>query len=145
MGKAACLPRTSLTLRMPPLALLMGYLAFLWEPSHEHAKMNFISALLHARNDFHKDTTRVTCSTTAGLFTIKLKHHYSPKGVNRFVELVKSGFFDGQLLYDVQPYELIQFGVAADPTVQAQWENKFIKHEKNLAPFHHGSVSFAVN
>ena len=44
------------------------------------------------------------------------------------------------------PGFLVQFGVAADPKVQAQWQEKRFKDDPKLGvPFTKGTVSFAGN
>ena len=40
-------------------------------------------------------------------------------------------------------YPRIQFGVAADPKVQAKWQNARIPDEPNLHKFRGGTLSFA--
>ena len=89
--------------------------------------------------------TRVKCSTTAGDFTIKLDRALSPKGVDRFLDLVNVNFFDDMLLYRVIPGFLIQFGVASTPEKQAPWQVAQIQDEPNKVKFRHGTVSFAGN
>jgi len=88
-------------------------------------------------------THNVTCETTAGSFLIELTDWWSPKGVSRFLTLVQTGFFDGQLLYRIVPGFLVQFGVAADPNVQAEWQHNTISDEPPKTTFQHGTVSFA--
>eukprot|EP00747_Dinoflagellata_sp_TGD_P218510 gnl/TRDRNA2_/TRDRNA2_90748_c0_seq1.p1 gnl/TRDRNA2_/TRDRNA2_90748_c0~~gnl/TRDRNA2_/TRDRNA2_90748_c0_seq1.p1 ORF type:complete len:213 (+),score=42.75 gnl/TRDRNA2_/TRDRNA2_90748_c0_seq1:135-773(+) len=99
-----------------------------------------LAALVGALADYH----HVDCSTTAGNLTITLQDVLSPKGVKRFLKLVKDKFFDDQIIYNVQPGRLMQFGVAADPSVQQQWQDKTIKDEPKMADFKHGTVSFAA-
>ena len=112
---------------------------------------------------------RVLCDTTAGQpprrrqgrnskgsrepsssifrpFTILLNASLAPLGVRRVSKLVRTGFLDGQILYRVIPGFLVQFGVAADPTVHARWqrgEKRRLKDEPNRMPFRHGTLSFA--
>jgi len=85
----------------------------------------------------------VACDSTAGAFTLRLFPAWSPLGVARMLELVEAGFFDDQVLYRVIPGFLVQFGVAADPSVQAKWNDKRIKDEPHKHKFEHGTVSFA--
>jgi len=89
------------------------------------------------------EKSRVSCTTTAGAFTVTLDTAYSPKGVSRFLELVDHSFFDGMLLYRVIKGFLVQFGVAADPKVQSTYQNARFADEPNLVPFRAGTVSFA--
>ena len=88
-------------------------------------------------------TTNVKCVTTAGSFTAVVERSNSPQGVDRFLELVSSGFFTDMLLYRVIPGFLIQFGVAADPKVQAKWQNDKLPDEPNLHKFRGGTLSYA--
>ena len=98
---------------------------------------------------------KVQFKTTAGSFTATLDRALSPKGVDRFVELVKDGHFTDMLFYRVLPGFLIQFGVAADPKQHAKWDYTVgangekiwpqppLTDEPNRAKFRQGSISFA--
>jgi len=85
----------------------------------------------------------VSCSSTAGDFTIELDHSWSPLGVARFLELTKAEFFDGQIFYRVVPGFLINFGIAADPSLEAKWSNQKLPDEPKKVKFEHGTLSFA--
>ena len=89
------------------------------------------------------ETTRVKLATTAGDCHIVVDRALAPNGVDRFLALVDAGFFTNQLLYRCVPGMLVQFGVAADPADQAQWEDATIADEPNRATFKGGTVSFA--
>ena len=85
-------------------------------------------------------------NSTAGSFTIALNATLSgPLGVERFLRLVDEGFFDDQLLYRVAPGRLVQWGVAADPSVQQRWSRATFADEPNRLPFRRGTLSFAGN
>ena len=56
---------------------------------------------------------------------------------------VSSGFFTDMLLYRVIPGFLVQFGVAADPAVQAKWQNQKFADEENKVQFRAGTLSYA--
>jgi cyclophilin family peptidyl-prolyl cis-trans isomerase len=91
------------------------------------------------------ESVKVGCTTTAGAFTVTLKPSYSPLGVARFLALVDSGFFTEMLLYRVMSGFLVQFGVAADPAVQAKYQEARFMDEPNKVPFRAGTLSFAGN
>eukprot|EP00747_Dinoflagellata_sp_TGD_P168095 gnl/TRDRNA2_/TRDRNA2_193740_c0_seq1.p1 gnl/TRDRNA2_/TRDRNA2_193740_c0~~gnl/TRDRNA2_/TRDRNA2_193740_c0_seq1.p1 ORF type:complete len:203 (+),score=33.69 gnl/TRDRNA2_/TRDRNA2_193740_c0_seq1:81-689(+) len=103
--------------------------------------LTLLAALVGALGATHE----VDCSTTAGNFSITLDDKLSPKGVERFLELVHAKFFDSQILYRVIPGFLVQFGVAADPQVQKVWQGKKFQDEPKMTKFKHGTVSFAGN
>lgn len=87
--------------------------------------------------------TSVRLRTTAGDCLIVVDRAYSPVGVDRFLDLVQEGFFTDMLLYRVIPGFLVQFGCAADPAVQARWQDARLPDEPNRATFRGGTVSFA--
>ena len=89
---------------------------------------------------------QVACETTKGNFSIVLRREWAPRGHDRFVELVETGFFDNQLVYRALPGFLVQFGVAADPAVQARWDSadaRIPDDPQQHIPFTAGTVSFA--
>jgi len=89
--------------------------------------------------------TCVRLVTTAGDCHIVVDRAYSPGGVDRFLELVESGFFTDMLLYRVLPGFLVQFGSAADPSLQARWQDSKIPDEPNRVTFRGGTLSYAGN
>jgi hypothetical protein len=83
---------------------------------------------------------RVRCETTAGDFTIEMHRDWAPLGYDRFMELVKADFFSDQIIYRKIPGFLVQYGVAADSGVQAQWSNKRFPDDPNRhIPFTKGT------
>lgn len=107
-----------------------------------------VSLVFGARNDefYTEDKGKVRCDTTAGWFTVTLAYLPSESvGVERYLELVKNNHFDDMLLYRVIQGFLVQFGVAADPAVQAKFQNSRIPDEENKIPFEEGTLSFAGN
>jgi peptidyl-prolyl cis-trans isomerase A (cyclophilin A) len=71
-------------------------------------------------------TYRARFETSAGTFVIEVQRAWAPRGADRFYELVKSGYYDGQRFFRVLPGFMAQFGIHGDPKVAAQW------HERNL-------------
>jgi cyclophilin family peptidyl-prolyl cis-trans isomerase len=87
---------------------------------------------------------QVRFETTAGNFTMDLYRDWAPLGFERFMKLVQANFFDDQIVYRALPGFLVQFGVAAEPVVQAIWQNdKFSDDEQRFVPFTKGTLSFA--
>ena len=69
--------------------------------------------------------------------------HDSALPATGFLVLVADGFFSDMLLYRVIPGFLVQFGVAADPAVQAKWQNQKFADEENKVQFRAGTLSYA--
>jgi peptidyl-prolyl cis-trans isomerase A (cyclophilin A) len=87
--------------------------------------------------------TTVRLETTAGDCRVTVDRALSPEGVDRFLALVRDGFFTDQLMYRVVPGTLVQFGVASSPEVHARWEDERLPDEPNRATFRAGTLSFA--
>ena len=84
----------------------------------------------------------VTFDTTAGSFTMQVHREWAPIGAHRFYQLVRSGFYDECGFFRVVPGFMVQFGLAADPAVNAEWKTEITDDpvtESNLR----GYVTFA--
>ncbi len=66
-------------------------------------------------------TFHVDFKTTAGNFTVAVTRAWSPHGADRFYNLVKHGFYDGNEFFRVVPGFVVQFGLSANPAVTAVW------------------------
>lgn len=85
----------------------------------------------------------VKFDTTKGPFVVEVHRDWAPIGADRFYTLVRSKFFDGNAFFRVLPGFVVQFGIAADPKVTANWTGSEIvddpvKHTNEL-----GSITFA--
>ena len=50
--------------------------------------------------------------TTKGNFTIEAYRNWSPQGVDRLYQLIKSGFYTDNCIFRVQPEYVVQFGIS---------------------------------
>jgi peptidyl-prolyl cis-trans isomerase A (cyclophilin A) len=77
-------------------------------------------------------TYKVMLDTTKGEVVIDVTRALSPHGADRFYNLVKSGFYNGSSFYRVvtqpRPF-IIQFGVPADPKINAAWAGARIQDD----------------
>lgn len=89
----------------------------------------------------------ISCSTSAGDFSLKLNRAWSPNGYDRAVELFERGFFDNSHFYRVVPNFLVQFGISYSTDQDLQhFANTQIKDDPPMQPrmkFKEGFVSFA--
>jgi peptidyl-prolyl cis-trans isomerase A (cyclophilin A) len=85
-----------------------------------------------------------TFKTTAGTFVVKVHRTWSPHGADRFYNLVKNGFYDGQKIFRVVPHFVVQFGISPYPEVSQAWETADIPDDP-VGPLHNrrGTVDFA--
>jgi peptidyl-prolyl cis-trans isomerase A (cyclophilin A) len=100
-----------------------------------------------AKKPFPNETApanfRVKFDTTKGPFIVEMHRDWAPIGADRFYTLVRTKFFDGNSFFRVMPGFVVQFGIAADPRVTANWTGSEIvddpvKHSNEL-----GTITFA--
>ncbi len=81
--------------------------------------------------------------TTKGKIVIHLYPEWSPLGVARVQELVKTGFYNDIAFFRVVPSFVIQFGMNGDPALHAKWSENNIPDEPLKASNRRGYVTFA--
>lgn len=91
------------------------------------------------------ETYRVKFDTTAGAFVIECNAKWSEQGAQRFYELCKMGFFDNSGFFRVIHGFMVQFGLAADPKMTAQFANKNLRDEPGRKSNQKGLISFATS
>lgn len=89
------------------------------------------------------DSFTVDFVTTKGTFTMVARRRWAPHGVDRFHELVTSGFYDDTRFFRVIPGFVAQFGLPAEPAVAAAWKGHMIPDDGVRASNVRGAVSFA--
>jgi peptidyl-prolyl cis-trans isomerase A (cyclophilin A) len=81
--------------------------------------------------------------TTKGTFDIEVHRSWAPRGADRFYNLVKNGFFDGQKFFRVVPGFVVQFGISPYPKVSAAWRSATMPDDIVTNHNTRGNVSFA--
>ena len=66
-------------------------------------------------------TFRANFETRVGVFVVEVTRAWAPKGADRFYNLVKYGYFDGNRFFRVVPNFMVQFGINGDPKLNAVW------------------------
>jgi peptidyl-prolyl cis-trans isomerase A (cyclophilin A) len=90
------------------------------------------------------DEYEVTFKTTAGDFVVKVTRAWAPLGADRFYNLVRHGFFSNAAFFRVVPGFVVQFGLNANPAVNAAWEKAYIKDDPVTQSNHTGFLTFAT-
>jgi peptidyl-prolyl cis-trans isomerase A (cyclophilin A) len=90
------------------------------------------------------DTYQVKFDTTRGEFTITVTRAWSPLGTDRFYNLVKHHYFDNARFFRVLPNFVVQFGLSAEPAVNAAWEKATIKDDPRSHSNTRGTLVFAT-
>lgn len=94
-------------------------------------------------NSMAPDTFQVIFITTKGDFTIEAVREWSPAGVDRLYQLVKTGFYNHNCIFRVQPEYVVQFGISDDPAANAFWDKHPIPDEPVVGHNLKGIISYA--
>jgi peptidyl-prolyl cis-trans isomerase A (cyclophilin A) len=89
------------------------------------------------------DNFRVKFTTSKGPFVVEVHKAWAPKGAQRFYELVKDHYYDGNRFFRIVPKFIVQFGMAADPAMGRKWD-KNISDDPVTQTNRTGSVTFAT-
>lgn len=95
-------------------------------------------------DDTAPDTFQVRFETTAGTFVVEAVRDWAPHGVDRFHDLVESGYYDGNRFFRVLDGFVAQFGIHGDPTVSAAWRDRAIPDDPVENGNQRGTVVFAM-
>lgn len=88
------------------------------------------------------EKTTVRMDTSAGSIVIEVYPQAAPNAVQRFIELVESGFYDNTPVSRVVPGFVAQFGINwREP--HKQWEEKMFKDDPTLFALERGTLAFA--
>ena len=85
-----------------------------------------------------------TFKTTKGTFQIEAHRTWAPIAADRFYNLVKAHFFDGEKFFRVVPGFVVQFGISPYPAVSTAWRSAAIPDDI-VTGIHNnlGGVTFA--
>ena len=90
------------------------------------------------------DSFRVAFETTRGNFVVDVKRAWSPRGVDRFHDLVSSGYFTDVAFFRVLPGFVAQFGMHGDPDVNRRWTDRRIPDDRVVESNKRGTIVFAT-
>jgi peptidyl-prolyl cis-trans isomerase A (cyclophilin A) len=85
----------------------------------------------------------VTFKTTAGTFVVEVDRASAPLGADRFYDLVKYGFYNGATFFRVVPHFVVQFGLSANPKINAAWTDADLHDDTVKGSNKAGTLSFA--
>ena len=86
---------------------------------------------------------RVRMETTKGVILIELHREWSPRGVDRFYNLVARGYYNNSAFFRVIAGKWAQFGINGDPKIAQAWAKQTIPDEPRVESNTRGAVAFA--
>ncbi len=90
------------------------------------------------------DVFKVRMETSKGSFVIETHRDWAPRGVDRFYNLVRAGFFDNSRFFRVRPGFIAQFGIPGDPAIAAAWKEQTIADDPVRESNTRGSIAYAM-
>ena len=88
--------------------------------------------------------SRVRLDTTKGPVVIEVIRAWTPLGADRFINLVRHGFYDDARLFRVRPKTWVQFGIAGDPKVAQAWRPMTFSDDPPVGQSNvRGTIAFA--
>jgi peptidyl-prolyl cis-trans isomerase A (cyclophilin A) len=97
-----------------------------------------------ALNEQAPATYKVKFDTSKGPFVVEVHRDWAPLGADRFYNLVKHHYFDNARFFRVLPNFVVQFGLSANPAVNAAWEKATIKDDPRSQSNKRGTLVFAT-
>ncbi|MEO8129287.1 MAG: peptidylprolyl isomerase [Bryobacteraceae bacterium] len=88
-------------------------------------------------------TFKVRFNTSKGPVLIEVHPDWAPLGAEQFRKLVQAKYFDGVRFFRVVPNFVVQFGLAANPTVTKKWDVA-LKDDPVTQTNRTGALSFAT-
>ena len=111
----------------------------------EHAKTDVM--LLNPKapelNRTAPEVFKVRFETSKGIILIEVHRDWSPHGVDRFYNLVNSGYYDGDRFFRVIRGRWAQFGINGDPKIAGAWRKETIPDDPRRESNVRGTIAFA--
>jgi peptidyl-prolyl cis-trans isomerase A (cyclophilin A) len=89
------------------------------------------------------DTFQAEFVTTKGNFTIEAYRNWSPLGVDRLYQLIRSGFYTTNCIFRVQPEYVVQFGISNNPDANHFWDKHPVADEPVMGNNLKGVIAYA--
>jgi peptidyl-prolyl cis-trans isomerase A (cyclophilin A) len=85
----------------------------------------------------------VRFDTTRGVFDIEVTRDWAPRGADRFIALVRHGYYDGNRFFRITRPRWVQFGINGDPAIAKAWRTRTLKDDPFVTSNTRGTVAFA--
>ena len=90
------------------------------------------------------DIFQARFETSKGDFVIEVHRDWSPKGADRFYNLVANGYYDNVRFFRVMSGFMVQFGIHGDSEVSAVWRDQRINDDPVVQSNTRGFVTYAM-
>jgi homoserine O-acetyltransferase len=87
---------------------------------------------------------RIRFETSKGPFVVQLNRPWAPRGVDRFYNLARLGFYNDTRFHRVNAGYIAQFGLSGDPAVTAAWRGRQLPDDAARSRNRRGTFAFAM-
>lgn len=120
--------------------LLCGLLGLGFQPSETPPLRKPDSPEMNRRAP---DVYGVRLETSKGIILVEIHRDWSPRGADRFYNLVRAGYYDDMRIHRVIAGRWAQFGIHGDPGIAKLWRTKTIADEPRVASNVRGTIAYA--
>ena len=85
----------------------------------------------------------VRFETSRGTIDLEVTRTWSPRGADRFIALVRHGYYDGARFFRITPGRWVQFGINGDPAIAQAWRHRTLPDDPFVQSNVRGTVAFA--
>lgn len=89
------------------------------------------------------DMCAVRFETSKGTIDLEVTRAWAPRGADRFISLVRAGYYDEVRFFRVTPGKWAQFGINGDPAVAKAWRGRTMPDDPFRQSNVRGTVAFA--
>lgn len=89
------------------------------------------------------DRALVRLETTRGTIDLEVTRDWAPRGADRFIALVRHGYYDDACFFRVVKERWAQFGINGDPAIAKAWRTRTFPDDPFRESNVHGTVAFA--
>jgi peptidyl-prolyl cis-trans isomerase A (cyclophilin A) len=96
--------------------------------------------------EFHQAAPKVCIvrlETTRGTIEIEVTRDWAPQGADRFVNLVRAGYYDDNRFFRITAERWAQFGINGDPAIAKAWRTRTFPDDPFKTSNVRGTVAFA--
>jgi cyclophilin family peptidyl-prolyl cis-trans isomerase len=86
---------------------------------------------------------RVRLETSKGPVMLEIHRDWSPHGADRFINLVRAGFYDDARFFRVIKGKWVQFGINGDPEIARVWRTQTMPDDPRRESNVRGTIAYA--
>jgi cyclophilin family peptidyl-prolyl cis-trans isomerase len=89
------------------------------------------------------EVSHVRIETSRGTLRLEMRRAWAPRGVDRFYNLVRHGFYDEARIFRIRAGTWAQFGINGDPQIAQRWRHRTMPDDPRVESNVRGTVAFA--